>query len=314
MIQVRVQRPWWRRCIAFAANSYRVVLLHGLRSWRRDVPATAPALGSITLLLLFAGVLGLLGAALAHAAAQQAATVAVFDVYIRADASPSDVSALRERLAADPRIASVRDISPADALARARSRPGLGDLVDLAGTNPFSEALEVKLRVGALPSIGAVASSVANDPAVDPTYPTSYDPQAYAGLRGLAIGFSIGGTALVLLFGFISYATCANAIRGIALSRREEIAVARLLAARRWMVRGPFVVEGIMTGALAGVLGAGLVAGAWWALSRGGSVIYEAVLPGVGLRAVEIDAAALISAGMLLGAVAAAFGVRRLTT
>ena len=314
MIQVRARRAWWRRGIAFVANSYRVVLLNGLRSWRRDVAATTPALGSVTLLLLFAGVLGLLGAALAHVAAEQAATAAVFDVYISADASPPDVSALRDRLAADPRIASVRDITPDEALARARARPGLGDLVDLAGTNPFSEALEVRLHVGALPSIGALASGLASDPAVDSAYPTSYDPQAYAGLRGLAIGIAIGGTALVLLFGFVAYATCANAIRGIALSRREEIAVVRLLAGRRWMVRGPFVVEGVMTGALAGVAGAGLVAGAWWLLSRSGAAVYAAVLPGVGLRAVEIDAAALISAGMVLGAVAAAFGVRRLTT
>jgi cell division transport system permease protein len=313
MIQVRAPRPWWRRGIAFVGNSYRLVVLHGLRSWRRDVPATTPAMGSITLLLLFAGVMGLLGTALVHVAAEQAATASVFDVYISESASPDDVTALRDRLKADSRVLSVQDITPDEALARARSRPGLGDLLDLAGTNPFSEALEVTLRVGALPSIGAVVNSVSNDPAVDPAFPTSYDPQAYAGLRNLALGVGAGGAALVLLFGFISYATCANAIRAIALSRREEIALTRLLAARRWMVRGPFVIEGVMTGALGGVAGAVLVAGAWWLLGRGGPALSAAVLPGVGLRAVEIDAAILISVGMALGAIAAAFGVRRLT-
>jgi len=219
----------------------------------------------------------------------------------------------RERLRADPRVLSVQDITPDEAFARARSRPGLGDLLDLAGTNPFSEALEVRVRVGALPAIGAVVSTVIGDPAVDPAFPTSYDPQAYAGLRNLALGVGIGGAILVLLFGFISYAACANAIRAIALARKEEIALTRLLAARRWMVRGPFIVEGIMTGALGGVAGAALVAVAWWLLGKGGPALYSAVLPGVGLRAVEIDAAVVIMVGMALGAVASAFGVRRLT-
>ena len=52
--------------------------------------------------------------------------------------------------------------------------------------------------------------------------------------------------------------------------------------------------------------------GLWWLLANAGSAVFLAVLPGVGLRAVEVDAAVLISAGMLLGAVSAAFGVRRL--
>jgi len=86
----------------------------------------------------------------------------------------------------------------------------------------------------------------------------------------------------------------------------------RLLSARKWMIRGPFVVEGVTTGAFAGLAAAALVGGLWWLLANAGSAVFLAVLPGVGLRAVEVDAAVLISAGMLLGAVSAAFGVRRL--
>lgn len=311
MIAMRAHRPWWRRSLAFAANSFRLVVLSGLRSWRRDLRAATPAIGSITLLLIFAGALGLLGVALRSVALEQAASASVFDVYIAADATPDDVAALRARLAADPRVTSVRDVSPAEALARAEARPGLGDLAALSGSNPFSEALEVRVRY--LPSIAAVAASVAGDPAVDPADPTSYDPQAYSGLRNLALGVAAVGAAVVLGLGFIAYAVCANAIRGVALGRREEIATLRLLAARRWMIRGPFVVEGITTGALAGALAASMVAAGWWLAGRGGGGLYAALLPGVDVRALELDAAALMSAGMVLGAIAAAFGVRRLT-
>jgi cell division protein FtsX len=310
VIDMRARRPWWRRALAYAGNAWRLVVLSGVRSWRRDLSATTPALGSMTLLLLLTGVFGLVGVALAHAAADQAASASVLDVYLASDASSDDIAGLHARLAADHRVASVRMITPEEALAAARSRPGLGDLTDLASANPFSGALEVRVRL--VSNVGAVAASVQGDPAVDSSQPTSYDPEAYRGLRDLVIGVGAVGLVLVLLLAFVSYAVCANAIRGLALARREEIALVRLLSARKWMIRGPFVVEGVTTGAFAGLAAAALVGGVWWLLSSAGSAVFVAVLPGVGLRAVELDAAVLISAGMVLGAVSAAFGVRRL--
>ncbi len=311
MKEMRARRPFWRRWLALAGNSFRLVVLSGLRSWRRDLGATTPALGSMMLLLLLAGVFGLVGVAVAVAGAEQAAGVSVIEVYLAAGASPDDVAALKDRLAADPQVAAVREITPDEALAAAKKRPGLGDLTQFATSNPFSGALEVRVRQ--VNRVGAVAGSVAGDPAVDPTQPTSYDPQAYTGLRDLLIGIGIVGVVLIGLLAFVSYAVCANAVRGLALARREEITLVRLLAARKWMIRGPFVVEGLMTGALAGVAAAAAVAGAWWLADRAAASVYTAVLPGVGLRAVELDAALLITLGMVLGAVSASFGVRRLS-
>ena len=312
MNAMRAPRPLWRRGLAYVGNAWRLVVLSGVRSWRRDLSATTPALGSMTLLLLMTGIFGLVGVALGHTAADQAASASVLEVYLASGASSDDVAALQARLSGDARVASVRQVTPEEALADARRRPGLGDLADLASANPFSGALEVRVRL--VSNVGAVAASVAGDPAVDPDQPTSYDPEAYRGLRDLVLGIGVVGLVLVLLLAFVSYAVCANAIRGLALARREEIALVRLLSARKWMIRGPFVVEGLTTGAFAGLAAAALVAAVWWLLSYAGSAVFTSVLPGVGLRAVELDAAVLISAGMALGAVAAAFGVRRLAT
>ena len=120
---MRARRPFWRRWLALAGNSWRLVVLSGVRSWRRDLAATTPAIGSMTLLLLLAGVFSLVGVALAHAAADQAAGASVFEVYLAADTTPDATAALHSRLAADPRVASVREITPEEALARAKSRP-----------------------------------------------------------------------------------------------------------------------------------------------------------------------------------------------
>jgi len=303
------QLPLWRRLVAATANSYRLVVLSGLRSWSRDVRLTAPALGSMALLLLLCGTLAMVGIAVQHVAAQQASDASLVRVYLAADATPSSVAAIKSRLIADPRIASVKDVSPAQALAEARNRPGLDNLASLSATNPFPPSLDVQVRD--LTAVGAVAASVKGDPAVDPAYPTSYDPDTYSRVRQVALVVGATGGGLLLLFGLVAYAVSANAMRGIAAARRQEVAVIRLLGARGWMLRGPFVVEGLMIGALAGAVAAAAVAGAFLLATRFESATYAQLLPGVGPTQVQYVLAAVMAAGLLLGSVTAMLGFRK---
>lgn len=301
--------PWWRRLAAFTANSYRIVVLGGLRSWSRDVKLTAPVLGTIALLLMLCGTLALLGIALERVAAQQAGDASLVRVYLAANASPDAVAALKARLAADPRVLSVTDVSPEQALAEASSRPGLDNLASLSSTNPFPESLDVRVRL--VTQVGAVAGSVAGDPAVDPSYPTSYDPNTYSRLRHVALVVGGVGLGIVLLFALIAYAVIANSMRGIAAARRDEVAVTRLLGARGWMLRGPFAVEGLTTGALAGALAAAMVGGTWLLAVRFEAATYAQVLPGVDATSLRYVLAAVIVAGLILGSGTAMLGFRR---
>ena len=301
--------PGWRRLVALAANTYRIVVLGGLRSWSRDVKLTTPVLGTIALLLMLCGTLALLGIALERVVAQQAGEASLVRVYLAADASPDAVAALQSRLAADPRVQSVTDVSPAQALAEASSRPGLDNLASLSSTNPFPESLDVRVRM--VTEVGAVAASVAGDPAVDPSYPTSYDPNTYSRLRHLALVVGGVGLGIVALFALIAYAVIANSMRGVAAARRDEVAVTRLLGARGWMLRGPFVVEGLTTGALAGALAAALVGGAWLLAVRFETATYAQVLPGVDATSVRYVLAAVIAVGLVLGSGTALLGFRK---
>jgi ABC-type ATPase involved in cell division/cell division protein FtsX len=303
------QLPAWRRGVAWIANAYRLVVLSGLRSWSRDLRLTAPALGTMALLLLLCGTMAMVGLAIQHAAVQQAGEASLVRVYLASDAGADAVAALKARLAADPRNASITEVSPEQALAEASSRPGLDNLASLSSTNPFPASLDVKVRD--VTTVGAVASSVKGDPAVDPAYPTSYDPDTYSRLRRVAL--IVGGVAggLILLFGVVAYAVIANSIRGIATARRQEVSVIRLLGARGWMLRGPFVVEGMMIGALAGALAAALVAGAYLLAVRFQSAVYAQVLPGVGPTEVQYLLAAVMAAGLVLGSLTALLGFRK---
>ena len=301
--------PIWRRSIAYAANAYRLVVLSGLRSWSRDVRATAPAIGTIALLLVLCGTLAMVGIAVKGAIADQASQASIVRVYLATDASSDDIAALKAKLVGDPRVASVTSVSPEQALAEASRRPGLDNLASLSDTNPFPASLDVRVKL--VTQVAGVAASVKGNPAVDSSYPTSYDPDTYSRLRNFAL--IAGGVAggILLLFAIVAYAVVANSMRGIAASRRQEVAVTRLLGARGWMMRGPFVVEGLMTGAIAGALAAAVVGAAYLLAVRFEDAIYVQVLPGVNLTSLQYVLAAVITAGLVLGAGTALFGFRR---
>ena len=301
--------PLWRRLVALTANSYRLVVLSGLRSWSRDVRLTAPAIGTMALLLLLCGTLAMVGIAIERVAAAQASQASVVRVYLAPDSTSDAVAALKARLIADPRVSSVTSVTPEQALAEASNRPGLDNLASLSSTNPFPASLDVQVRL--VTQVGAVAASVTDDPAVDPSYPTSYDPNTYSRLRHFALVVGGIGAALVLLFGLVAYAVMANSMRGIAAARRQEVGVIRLLGARGWMLRGPFVVEGMMIGALAGALAASAVAGAWVLATRFESATYAQLLPGVDATAVQYILASVMASGLLLGALTAMLGFRK---
>ena len=301
--------PLWRRSVALAANSFRLVVLGGLRSWRRDLRLTAPALGSMALLLLLAAMVAMVGVAVAKVAAYEASQASVVRVYLAPDATPDAVSSLRARLAADPRVASVTYISAEQALKEAQSHPGLQSLGSLSSSNPFPASLDVSVR--SVNQVASIAALATGDPAVDPTYPTSYDPDMYSRLRHIALVLGGIGAGLLLVFAIVAYAVSANSVRGVAAARKDEVTITRLLGARGWMLRGPFVVEGLMTGALAGAL-AGAIAGGFWLLAtRFAAATYAQVLPGVDLTAMRYVVAAAIVAGVLLGTLTAAMGFRR---
>src|SRR5258708_11674429 len=179
------QLPLWRRLVALAANSYRLVVLSGLRSWSRDVRLTAPAIGSMALLLLLCGMLAMVGLAIERVAVQQAPQASLVRVYLAPDSPSDQVAALKARLIADPRVSSVTAVSADQAVAEASSRTGRDNLASLSTTNPFPASLDVQVRQ--VTQVGAVAASVKGDPAVDTSYPTPHGPDTYSRLRHIRL-------------------------------------------------------------------------------------------------------------------------------
>src|SRR2546421_1667418 len=100
-VVVKARFPRRRTMRIVAANLFRYLVGGAARSWARNIGGTAPALGSMTLLLLISGLVGVTGFALYNLEQAQASQASLLHVYLRDDAAASDIATLQNRLASD---------------------------------------------------------------------------------------------------------------------------------------------------------------------------------------------------------------------
>ena len=306
-----VKRPIQRRnrLRVMAANVLRFVFGGAARNWLRNISSTTPALGSMTLLLLLAGLVGLAGFAVTNLEQIEARQASVLHVYLRDDATSAQVVALWTRLANDPRVTKVTYTSKADALSRAQAIPGLTQLAGASDSNPFPASLDAQIKT--IDDVSAVNSMASSDVAVDPAYPSSYDQGAYQRIQTVLFALGVAGVAFLSLLGFVAVTVTVNSIRAAIHARRDEIKIMQLVGAPRWMVRAPFIVEGAITGALAGAV-AGLVTFALvMAGITQGSTTFTQFAPGVTSVVAALGAGLIFAAGLGLGSASSVLSMRR---
>ena len=200
-------------------------------------------------------------------------------------------------------------MSKAEALQRAQRIPGLPQLADSAESNPFPASLDVQLK--SIDDVAAIDASVRDELVVDPTYPTSYDRGAYQRIQNVLFGVGVAGLAFVGMLGFVAVSVTVNSIKAAIHARRDEIRIMQLVGAPRWMVRGPFVIEGAITGIVAGLVAGSITFGLTTAGIRGGSDSFTQFAPGVNLTAAALAALFVLAAGLLLGSGSSLISIRR---
>ena len=308
-VVVRGPFPPRRTWPTVAGNVFRYLVQGAARSWARNLGGTAPALGSMTLLLLISGVVGVTGFALYNLEQVEASQASLLHVYLRDDASVDDVVTLRNRLEADPRVAGVAFTTKDEALQRAKRIPGLPELADSTESNPFPASLDVQAK--SIDYVAALDASVRYDLAVDPVYPTSYDRGAYQRIQNVLFGLGVAGLAFLGLLGFVAVSVTMNSIKAAIHARRDEVRIMQLVGAPRWMVRGPFLIEGAITGGIAGLVAGAVTFGVTAAGITGGSGGFTQLAPGVTFAVAALAALSVVAAGLLLGSGSSLISIRR---
>ncbi len=183
----------------------------------------------------------------------------VVKVYFAHDATAQQKNALAANLAQNPFVKQGTDgvvyVSKAQALASMRKR--VPDLVKNLTANPLPDSLEV------------TPNKAEN---VDKLYASLIAPRKPPGVASVtdgkrtshvilnwakALDWSFAVATIVLLFA--SLLLISNTIRLSIFSRRREIEVMKLVGATNWFVRGPFMLEGLLCGALGSIFAVALL-------------------------------------------------------
>jgi cell division transport system permease protein len=308
-VVLKVRFPRRRLIQAVVTNAFRLLFGGAARNWFRNLSSVAPALSSMTLLLLLTGLVGLTGFALHNLEQVEASQASLLHVYMRDGATPTQVGLLWNHLNNDKRVASVSYVTTADALARAQGVPGLTALAAASDSNPFPASLDV--RVKSIDDVAAIDSLVRNDVAVDPIYPTSYDKGAYQRIQTVMVFIAVAGIAFLALLGFVAVTVTANSVRAAIHSRRDEVSIMQLVGAPRWMVRGPFVIEGAITGAFSGAVAGVITFSLTAAAIAAGSNSFTQFAPGVTITVAALAAAMVFITGVGLGSGSSLMSLRR---
>ena len=290
------------RNLRFALNS-------AWQSFWRNLAVSLAAVVSITLILILAGVNLLVGHAFSQVLDGFREKVSEMSINVADDTPLTSVYAFQQQLQGDPRVATVRFVTKEEALAEFVRDPNNAVLSQQIQGNPLDAKLEVRVR--SLSDVAAVDSMARQWPGVDPTDPTNYQGEFVTRMLQLSQWLGFAGIGLMTILVIVSIVIVMNTIRTAVYHRRKEIEVMKLVGATEWFVRGPFVLEGIMTGVIAAAIALSLLVISYPpAVSR-----FSADITFIPLTYdptfISSLARDLLAGGALLGALGSYIGVRR---
>jgi cell division transport system permease protein len=279
------------------------------QSFWRNAAVSAAAVVSITLIMALGGISLLLGHALSELLDTYKHRVSVLSISVADETPLSSVYDFEAQLRARPEVLSVRFVTKDEELRRFAADPRNQQLVEELDGNPVPGKIEVTVRhLGDVKTIDGMARSWRG---ADRTDPTDYQGDFIANMVRLSNWLTIAGIAMLGILVVAAVVIVMNTIRTSVYHRRQEIEVMKLVGATEWFVRGPFVLEGIMTGTIAASLALGVLTATYHPfVSRFQSELFFLPLS-YDPRFVNTLAEGLLVAGALLGALGSFIGVRR---
>jgi cell division transport system permease protein len=221
-------------------------------------------------------------------------------------ATSAQINGVRAKLEGDPLVERVIFVSKAEALDRMRELQP--EIVDNLPGNPLPDAFEIT------PADGENAKQIAINLST-PALPGGVEKINDGGevsdrvvtvARVLSSAFLVATIVLLISSALL----IANTIRLSIFARRREIEVMKLVGATNWFVRGPFMLEGLITGVL-GSLAAVLL------LLIGKAVVLERITnrfdAGAGVESWSFPtiAAIIVLVGLTVGAIGSGITLRR---
>jgi cell division transport system permease protein len=227
-------------------------LRESMRSLRRNAMPSFAAMATVLVTMLVLGVFIPIVQA-TTGAANEVRSRLLLDVYMKTDASPADVARVEARLTHEtPHVKRVEFVAKKDAYARERKRNP--EAYQLLGTNPLPDTFRVTPDQAA--NINQLKQSLESggrpiDPAIDTVRNRRDETNKILSATHVV---KLTTALLAALLITASILLISNTIRLSLYARRREVEVMKLVGATDWFIRWPFVIEGVIVGALGGLL------------------------------------------------------------
>ncbi len=190
-------------------------------------------------------------------AANEVRSKVIADVYLKPRTTEAEMQRVKRKIERTEHVGRVVFISKAQAYKEERKRNP--EAYDLLGSNPLPDTFRITpdkpdnitaVR-NALAPVGPSGERSAVDPAIDEVRNREEDTNKILSVTRV-VKLSMGLLAGLLIVA--SVLLIANTIRLSLYSRRRDVEVMKLVGATDWFIRWPFVIEGVVVGALGGVL------------------------------------------------------------
>lgn len=227
------------------------------RSLQRNAVPSFAAMASVVVTMLVLGVFIPIIQTVTGAASEVRSKVLV-DVYLKTTVKDADVERVRQLLAdKTPHVGSVTFISKDQAYAEEKKRNP--EAYELLGSNPLPDTFRVApdkpenvhaLR-DALAPVTASGTRSTTDPAIGEVRNRREETDKILSATRV-VTLTVGVLAVLLVVA--SVLLIANTIRLSLFARRREVEVMKLVGATDWFIRWPFIIEGVIVGAMGGIL------------------------------------------------------------
>lgn len=216
-----------------------------------------PVISSVTMLtiflaLLIVGVFLLIGVNLENVSLRWSEKIQVV-VYFPPDSNPQARAEIRARISRLPQVQRVVEVTSAEAMSRFRERlKGQESLLEGVSPDILPPSLEISLK-RAYRSPEELARFVSQLRQIPGTAEIQYGEEWVKRFTAfVAMVRAVGMLVAAFLFVTVVFIV-SNTIRLTIFARRDELEILSLVGATRAFIRLPFLIEGVIQGAVGGV-------------------------------------------------------------
>jgi cell division transport system permease protein len=170
-------------------------------------------------------------------------------VYFKDTSLEQDILEIKEQIAKIPEVKSVEYVSNEEAKKRLLEKyPELTE--SLRETQGMLNLASLNIKAGQADQYAAVANFLENAPFKNLIQKTDYYQRKSVIEKIFSITFAINrtGAVLSLILAIIAFLVAFNQVRLAISNSKEEIFIQRLVGASNWFIRGPFLIQGVISG------------------------------------------------------------------